>query len=164
MGLYKCFFLIFWSGIHTENEVSMLFEEDTHGKKRCRTLIEGVDEDYEAGKGLPPLFYREPSFENLCGNLTFCREESVCSESAGGSWGLLDGHILARIFHFLRTDVKSLMFAGTTCKHWRAAVGFYRNVSVRVDLSTMGSHCTDSIVGSVMVSFWYFCFSPLYLH
>ncbi|KNA15540.1 hypothetical protein SOVF_097420 isoform A [Spinacia oleracea] len=133
-----------------ENEVSMLFEEDTHGKKRCRTLIEGVDEDYEAGKGLPPLFYREPSFENLCGNLTFCREESVCSESAGGSWGLLDGHILARIFHFLRTDVKSLMFAGTTCKHWRAAVGFYRNVSVRVDLSTMGSHCTDSIVGSVM--------------
>lgn len=132
-----------------ENEVSMLFEEDIHGKKRCRTLVDGVDEDYELAKGLLPLSYREPSFEDLCGNVTFSKE-IVCSENEVGCWGLLDGHILARIFHFLRTDFKSLMFAGTTCKHWRAAVGFYKNVSVRVDLSTMGSNCTDSIVGSVM--------------
>ncbi|XP_021746148.1 histone-lysine N-methyltransferase ATXR3-like [Chenopodium quinoa] len=133
-----------------ENEVSMLFEEDMHGKKRCRTLIDGDDENYEVAKGLSRFSYREPSFEDLCGSVTFCKEEGVCSKNEVGSWGLLDGHILARIFHFLRTDIKSLMFAGTTCKHWRAAVGFYKNVSVRVDLSTMGSNCSDSIIGSVM--------------
>lgn len=134
----------------SENEVSMLPEEDMHTKKRCRTLIDGVDEDYEMIEGVPALSCREPSFEDLCSNVAFCKEDNNCHKTEVGSWGLLDGHILARIFHFLRTDIKSLVFASTTCKHWRAAVGFYKNVTVRVDLSTMGSKCSDSIVGNVM--------------
>lgn len=133
----------------------MLPEEDMHTKKRCRTLIDGVDEDYEMIEGVPALSCREPSFEDLCSNVAFCKEDNNCHKTEVGSWGLLDGHILARIFHFLRTDIKSLVFASTTCKHWRAAVGFYKNVTVRVDLSTMGSKCSDSIVGNVMVGLLY---------
>ncbi|KAL2938051.1 Histone-lysine N-methyltransferase ATXR3 [Bienertia sinuspersici] len=131
-----------------DNGISM-FEDDVHAKKRCRTLIDEVDEDYEMAEGLSPL-YVEPSFEDLCGNFKICKIENECFGTELRCWGLLDGHVLARIFHFLRTDVKSLVFASSTCKHWRTAVGFYKSVSVRVDLSTMGSICTDSIVGSVM--------------
>ncbi|CAO2814367.1 unnamed protein product, partial [Amaranthus hypochondriacus] len=132
-----------------DNEAFMISEEDMHVKKRGRTLSDEVDEDYYVAEGFPPLSHRDPSFEDLCGSMAFGRE-SEFSKDASGSWGLLDGHILARIFHFLRSDIKSLVFASSTCKHWRSATCFYKNVSVRVDLSTMGSKCTDSVIGSVM--------------
>ena len=144
--------------LYTDNEAFMISEEDMHVKKRGRTLSYGVDEDYYLAEGFPPLSHRDPSFEDLCGSIAF-RRESECSKAVSGSWGLLDGHILARIFHFLRSDIKSLVFASSTCKHWRSATCFYKNVSVRVDLSTMGSKCTDSVIGSVMVSFCYLMFS-----
>jgi hypothetical protein len=70
-----------------------------------------------------------------------------------GSWGLLDGHVLARVFHFLRLDMKSLAFVSLTCKHWRAAVGFYKDMSKQIDLSSLGPNCTDSILLNVMVGF-----------
>lgn len=145
--------------LYTENEASMFLEEDTHVKKRCCTVSDGAEEDFEVAEGLPLLYHRDSSFEDLCGSATFCKQESDCSKTEVGSWGLLDGHILARIFHFLRTDVKSLVFASSTCKHWRSSVVFYKSLSVRIDLSTMGSKCTDSVIRSVMVGVCYLSFS-----
>nr|TKR91018.1 putative histone-lysine N-methyltransferase ATXR3 isoform X1 [Populus alba] len=92
----------------------------------------------------------ESTFEQLCGDTNFHREESMCSEIEAGSWGLLDGHMLARIFHFLRSDLKSLVFASLTCKQWRAAVSFYKGISIQVDLSSVGRNCTDLMVRSIM--------------
>jgi len=65
----------------------------------------------------------------------------------------LDGHVLARVFHFLRSDIKSLAFVSLTCKHWRAAVGFYKDISRQIDLSSLGPNCTDSILLNIMVGF-----------
>lgn len=95
----------------------------------------------------------ESAFEDLCGDTSFCREESVCSDSGVEGWGSLDGHVLARVFHFLRADMKSLAFASMTCKHWRAAVRFYRGISRHIDLSSLGPNCTDSIFLNIMVGF-----------
>ncbi|XP_074303506.1 histone-lysine N-methyltransferase ATXR3 isoform X2 [Silene latifolia] len=133
-----------------ENECSTLHEDDVHGRKRCRTLTGGVDEEYEISEVLPTCCYSDVSFDDLCSNVAFCKEGDGHSETAVGSWGLLDGHILSRIFHFLRSDVKSLVFAASTCKHWRDSVGFYKNMSIRVDLSTVGANCSDSTVESIM--------------
>lgn len=127
-----------------------LHEDAVHARKRCRISIDGVEEGYKMAEGKPPLCYSEPSFEDLCGNAAFFKEGNENSENQVKSWGLMDGHILARIFHFLRADIKSLVLAALTCKHWRASVGFYKNVSVRVDLSTFGTNCTDSVFGSIM--------------
>ncbi|KAH9614532.1 hypothetical protein KSS87_020109 [Heliosperma pusillum] len=133
-----------------ENECSTLHEDDVYGRRRCRTLTGGVDEEYEISEVLPTCCYSDLSFDDLCSNVVFCKEEDRHSETPVGSWGLLDGHILSRIFHFLRSDVKSLVFAASTCKHWRDSVGFYKNMSVRVDLSTVGANCSDSTVESIM--------------
>ena len=92
----------------------------------------------------------EIAFEDLCGDATFHGEGSTSLEVE--SWGFLDGHILARIFHFLQSDLKSLSFASVTCKHWRAAVRFYKDISRQVDLSTLGSNCTNSTFMNIMVS------------
>lgn len=129
---------------------SLFYEDDINSRKRRRTTVDGVEEGYEVAEDLPPLSYSEPSFDDLCGDAAFSKEDNECYHNEVGHWGLLDGHILARIFHFLRADVKSLVFAALTCKHWRAAVGFYKSLSIRVDLSTMGSNCTDSVVGSIL--------------
>lgn len=77
----------------------------------------------------------------------------MSSEPGIGGWGVLDGHVLARVFHFLRADMKSLAFASLTCKHWRAAVGFYRDISRQIDLSYLGPNCTDPIFLNIMVCF-----------
>ncbi|KAJ1394446.1 Leucine-rich repeat domain superfamily [Sesbania bispinosa] len=92
----------------------------------------------------------ESTFEDLCGDATFPEEEIGITESDVGSWGLLDGQILARIFHFLRSDFKSLVFASLTCKHWRAAARFYKEVSIQVNLSSLGHSCTDTMLWNIM--------------
>lgn len=61
----------------------------------------------------------ESTVEALSGDVTFSREESGITVSKEGRCGLLDGRMLARIFHFLRSDLKSLVFASMTCKHWK---------------------------------------------
>ncbi|KAL9243849.1 hypothetical protein vseg_017688 [Gypsophila vaccaria] len=129
-----------------DNDYSALHEDDVYARKRCRTLTGGVEEESEHSD-VPALCYGDLSFEDLCGNVAFCKEGV---ERPVGSWGLLDGHILSRVFHFLKGDLKSLVFASSTCKHWRAVVGYYRNMSVRIDLSTVGVNCSDSAVGSIM--------------
>lgn len=120
--------------------------------KRARVLVDESDDDYEVDEDL--LHHRqkdEIAFEDLCGDATFPGEESTSLEVE--SWGFLDGHILARIFHFLQSDLKSLSFASVTCKHWRAAVRFYKDISKQVDLSSLGPNCTNSTFMNVMVSY-----------
>ncbi|KAF9663308.1 hypothetical protein SADUNF_Sadunf17G0026700 [Salix dunnii] len=123
-------------------------ELDARAGKRALMQPAQNDEDYEMQEGT--LHKDETTFEQLCGDTNFHREESMCSEIEAGSWGLLDGHTLARVFHFLRSDMKSLVFASLTCKKWRAAVSFYKGISIQVDLSSGPPNCTDLIMRSIM--------------
>ncbi|KAJ6370364.1 hypothetical protein OIU76_028607, partial [Salix suchowensis] len=123
-------------------------ELDARAGKRARMQPAQNDEDYEMEEG--QLQKDETTFEQLCGDANFHREESTCSEIEAGSWGLLDGHMLARVFHFLRSDMKSLVFASLTCKKWRAAVSFYKGISIQVDLSSGPPNCTDLMLRSIM--------------
>ena len=101
----------------------------------------------------------ELTFEGLCGDATFHVEGSGSSGSVGMYWDLLDGHVLARVFHLLRYDEKSLAFASMTCRHWKAIVSSYKDISRQVDLSSLGPNCTDSRLWSIMVSTLYFPFT-----
>jgi len=119
--------------------------------KRARFAGDGFDGDYELQDGTSTLEKDEYPFEDLCGNVTFRREKSEESVVENESWGLLDGQVLARVFHFLRTDIKSLVYANLTCKHWRSVVKFYKDISRQADLSSV-SNCTDSMIRNIMVS------------
>ncbi|PON51932.1 F-box domain containing protein [Trema orientale] len=123
---------------------------DARAAKRARLLVDDSEDDNEMEDDEQTLLKTESAFEDLCGDAPFCREESASSDSGLEEWGSLDGHVLARVFHFLRADMTSLAFASLTCKHWRAAVGFYRDISRHVDLSSLGPNCTDSIFLNIM--------------
>ncbi|KAE9457787.1 hypothetical protein C3L33_10325, partial [Rhododendron williamsianum] len=116
--------------------------------KRARLLVDGSEEDYEMEE--LPAVQGECSFEDICSDAIFHREDNAGSENESGTWGFLDGHVLARVFNFLRSDVKSLVFAASTCKHWRAVFDFYKDISRQVDLSSVGRSCTDSIIWKIM--------------
>ncbi|KAL7000231.1 hypothetical protein U1Q18_001379 [Sarracenia purpurea var. burkii] len=116
--------------------------------KRARFLVDGSEEDYPMEE--VPAVQEECTFDDLCSGSIFHKEGDACSEIESGNWGLLDGCVLARVFHFLRTDVKSLVFAALTCKHWRAVCRFYKDISRQVDLSSVGSSCTDSMIHDIM--------------
>ncbi|GAB4859487.1 hypothetical protein Ancab_010954 [Ancistrocladus abbreviatus] len=133
-----------------ESEASLLHEDHMYAGKRARLMFDGSAEGYEMGEGVHSWQHYVPSFEDLCGNASFLNEVAEYSENKMVNWGLLDRHILARIFYFLRADVKSLAFTASTCKHWRAAVGFYKNICWQVDVSSVGCSCTDSVFGSIM--------------
>lgn len=130
-------------------------------------LVDEIDEDYEIEEGMQTIPRDESTFDDLCGAATFYKEESPNSETEMGSWGLLEGCVLARVFHFLRSDIKSLPLVSLTCKHWRAAVSFYKDISRQIDLSSLGPICTDAILLSIVVCFTFvwrskisqFCFS-----
>ncbi|XP_050381962.1 histone-lysine N-methyltransferase ATXR3 [Argentina anserina] len=126
---------------------------DAHTSKRARLLVDESEEDYDAEEELQTIEKDESTYEELVGNASFLREDSLNYESEMASWGLLDGHVLARVFHFLRLDMKSLTIASLTCKHWRAAVSFYKDISRKVDLSSLGPNCTDSMIVNIMGGF-----------
>lgn len=109
--------------------------------------------------GTLTLLKSEPTFDDLCGDATLVEEESDVTDSEAGGWSLLKGHVLARVFHHLRSDLKSLVFSSLTCKHWRAAVMFYKEVSRQVNLSSLSHSCTDTILWSIMV-----CYHTFPLH
>ena len=109
-------------------------------------LVDGSKDGYEMEKDILLVQKDESTLEDLCSNTTFHQEDIILAEMGSENWGLLDGNVLARVFHFLKTDVKSLAFAALTCKHWRVAVRFFKGVSRRVDLSSVGSLCTDSMI------------------
>lgn len=121
---------------------------------RDRWLVDGSEDDYEMEEDDLVVQKDEFRFEDLCSDsTTFYQEDIAHIEMASENWGLLDGNVLARVFHFLRTDVKSLAFAAVTCKHWRAAVTFYKGISRQVDLSSVGPQCTDTTIWNMIVSF-----------
>ncbi|TQD90216.1 hypothetical protein C1H46_024244 [Malus baccata] len=123
---------------------------DARIAKRARLLVDESEDDYDLGDDLLTVEKDESTFEDLCGDASLYTEESRSYGSETGSWGLLDGQVLARIFHFLRLDMNSLTFASMTCKHWRAAVGFYKDISRQVDFSSLGPNCTDSAIVNIM--------------
>ncbi|KAF7805830.1 putative histone-lysine N-methyltransferase ATXR3 [Senna tora] len=130
--------------IHRKSEV------DSRASKRSRVLVGYSEENSEMEDGGLTIQKNESTFEDLCGDDTFLRRTSGIIDSNMGSWGLLDDHMLARVFHFLRSDLKSLAFASMTCKHWRDAVRFCKDVSRQVNLSSFGPSCTDSVLWNVM--------------
>ncbi|XP_044501413.1 histone-lysine N-methyltransferase ATXR3-like isoform X2 [Mangifera indica] len=132
----------------TEKHIYRISEGDPLAGKRARLCVESEEDDEMEEHML--TIQDESSFEDLCVDASFHREESAGSETESGSWGLLDGHMLARVFHFLRSDMKSLTFASLTCKHWRAAVRFYKDISRQVDLSSVGPNCTDSAAWNIL--------------
>lgn len=131
-------------------------EGDARAAKKARLLDESED-DYEMEDYAQTVQKEELAFEDLCGDSSFHCEGGLSSDSEMGSWGLLEGHVLARVFHFLRSDVKSLALASLTCKHWRAAVRFYKDITRQIDLSCLGVNCTDSIFLNIMVDFTFAC-------
>ncbi|KAJ7981346.1 histone-lysine N-methyltransferase ATXR3 [Quillaja saponaria] len=133
-----------------EKHIYWKSDGDTRAAKRVRMLVDESEEDYKIEEVGQTVQKEESTFEDLCGDTTFFREENANTDSDLGSWGLLDGHMLARVFHFLRSDIKSLVFASLTCKHWRAALMFYKDISRQVDLSSLGHTCTDSIFWNIM--------------
>ncbi|KDP27299.1 hypothetical protein JCGZ_20287 [Jatropha curcas] len=133
-----------------DNHMYRKSELDPRAGKRARLQVDGSDDDYDTVEELQTIQKDETAFEELCGDATFHKENGSCSGTELGTWGLLDGLMLARVFHFLKSDMKSLAFASLTCKHWRAAVSFYKDISRHVDLSHLGPNCTDSIIWNIM--------------
>ncbi|XP_055823205.1 histone-lysine N-methyltransferase ATXR3 [Solanum dulcamara] len=115
-------------------------------KVRCH----GSEEEYEMEEDISVFQNDECQFDDLCSDETFNRETITKSAIENGSWDLLDDHVLARIFHFLKTDVKSLVYASLTCKHWRSTVKIYKGISRQVDLLSVASSCTDSMMQKIM--------------
>lgn len=130
---------------------SSLYNHYRSSDKRVRLLLDGSLEDCEMEEEL--VAKEEIAFDDLRGNAIFQRVDKSVSEIEFGRWGILDGHVLARIFHFLRTDLKSLVYAALTCKHWRAVSTFYKDISRQVDLSSLGLSCTDSMFLNVMTGY-----------
>lgn len=155
--LLTLIFIMKFHFIHN-NLFGITADSDARSSKRARLLVDESEEDYDVEDDLQTVEKDESTFEDLCGDASFFREDSLSCGSEVGSWGLLDGHVLARVFHFLRLDMKSLTLASLTCKHWRAAVSFYKEISRQVDLSSLGPHCTDSMIVNIMVSFFHFFF------
>lgn len=109
----------------------------------------------------------DPSFDDLCGEASFVDGDCASSEVENQNWGLLNGRILARVFHFIRSDMKSLISSAATCKRWNLAAKLYRNLCTQVDLSSAGPGCTDSMFWNIMVGylfsfFFSLCFLILY--
>lgn len=131
-------------------------EGDAHASKRIRVLVDDSEEESDFEDDSFIIENDKSTLEALSGDVTFSAEESGVTVSKGDErWGLLDGRMLARVFHFLRSDLKSLVFVSMTCKHWKASVKFYKEVSRNVNLSSLGHFCTDSVLWNIVVGLVY---------
>lgn len=142
-----------------------ILEGDAHAAKRARMLVDDSEGGSDSEDGDVSIEKDESTFEDLCGDSIFPEDVGI-TDSDVGSWGILDGCVLARIFHFLKSDLKSLVFASLTCKHWRAAVRFYKEMSIQVNLSSFGHSCTDTMLWDILVGFdlyWQFTFLVIFL-
>lgn len=124
-------------------------EDNYRSGRRAHLSFGESDGDSEMEEGVLVENKKDPSFDDLCGEATFVGEH-VCSEAENENWGLLNGHVLARVFHFIRSDMKSLVSSAATCKRWNLAAKFYRNLCTQVDLSSAGPGCTDSMFQNIM--------------
>ncbi|XP_074379829.1 histone-lysine N-methyltransferase ATXR3-like [Apium graveolens] len=117
--------------------------------KRARLLVDGSEENHELEADVTAVQNDECLFEDLCKDVTFSKED-IAAEIQIGCWGLLDGLVLARVFHSLRADLKSLVHAASTCKHWRFVSKLYKDICVQADLSSVAPYCTDSMICSIL--------------
>ncbi|PIA58437.1 hypothetical protein AQUCO_00500399v1 [Aquilegia coerulea] len=124
--------------------------EEDHYRKRARIVKGESEDDHDLEGHLQRVQMDDFLFDDICGDATFVQEKSTGSETNTESWGLLNGYLLARVFHFLRADMKSLAFSAATCRHWSEAVKFYRDITKQVDLSNSGPDCTDSMFRKIM--------------
>nr|XP_017257593.1 PREDICTED: histone-lysine N-methyltransferase ATXR3 isoform X3 [Daucus carota subsp. sativus] len=118
--------------------------------KRPRLLLDESEENYETEEDILAVQNDEFLFEDLCKDVTFPKEDKAGTKNEVGCWGLLEGLVLARVFHFLRDDLKSLVHAESTCKHWRCVSKLYKNLCVQADLSCVAPSCTDSVICSIL--------------
>ncbi|KAG8386975.1 hypothetical protein BUALT_Bualt03G0204500 [Buddleja alternifolia] len=131
-----------------KKEIEKHIYHPDHFRTSKRARIDGTEEEYDMEA---VAFAKDDcAFDDLCGDVTFIQEDALDSEVERGSWDLLDGHVLARVFHFLRADVKSLLYAALTCKHWRSVVKFYKDISRRADFCTVAPNCSDSMILKIM--------------
>lgn len=122
-----------------------------HDGKRARFFSGESDGDSDLEEALLPFEKNDYSFEDLCGEVDIFEDNVTTSQTENESWGLLSGRILARVFHFLKCDIKSLLSSAATCKHWNSVVNFYKIICRHVDLSSAGPKCTDAVFQSIMV-------------
>ncbi|KAK4769853.1 hypothetical protein SAY87_030385 [Trapa incisa] len=135
----------------TEKQIYRKSDAYLHASKRVRLLVE--DEEETEMDVFQNLQRDQQSFEDLYLDVTFIPVETASCGNSLSSYGSLDGGLLARVFHFLGSDMKSFVIASSTCKHWRAVARIYKNVTRQVDVSSLGLSCTDSVLGSVMDGF-----------
>lgn len=121
-------------------------------------LFDQSDEDIHLSDDILSSRKEDVCFEELCAGSASVEENSVNPGAENESWGLLNGRVLARIFHFMRADVKSLISSAATCRRWNAAAKYYRNTCRFIDLSSVGPLCTDSVFFNIMV-----CILPICL-
>ncbi|KAL2474205.1 Histone-lysine N-methyltransferase ATXR3 [Forsythia ovata] len=121
-----------------------------HFRPSKRARVDGSEEEDEMEEDASTFQKDKFTFDDLCGNMTFCKGSEEDSEIERGSWDLLDGHVLARVFHFLSADLKSLFNAALTCKHWQSVVKFYKDISRQVDFLSIAPDCTDSMILKIM--------------
>ncbi|CAI9759959.1 unnamed protein product [Fraxinus pennsylvanica] len=121
-----------------------------HFRPSKRSRVEGSEEEDEMEEDTSIFPKDKCTFDDLCGNVTFCKGDETDLEIERRSWDLLDGHVLARVFHFLGADLKSLFNAALTCKHWQSVVKFYKNISRQVDFLSIAPDCTDSLILKIM--------------
>ncbi|XP_042407759.1 histone-lysine N-methyltransferase ATXR3-like isoform X1 [Zingiber officinale] len=124
-----------------------------HDGKRPRLLIGDSDEDSEMGEAILMKEKLDLSFEDLYCESDIFADIVTTSLAENENWGLLNAPILARTFHFLKSDMKSLVYSAATCKHWNTSVNFYRNICKNADLSSVGPKCTDAVFRMLMGGF-----------
>ena len=123
----------------------MVLADQMRASKRLR--IDGSEDEYEMEDVSAPL-KDEWSFDDICGDGNFSEAEA---EYQNGIWADLGDRVLARIFHFLRADLKSFAIVASTCKHWRYVLKYYKQVSRQVDFSSIASNCNDASLWNIMV-------------
>ncbi|WOK96446.1 histone-lysine N-methyltransferase ATXR3-like isoform X1 [Canna indica] len=118
--------------------------------KRPRLLFGDSDEDSEMEDALLINEKNDYLFEDLCSEADVFEDHTITSQTDNGGWGLLNCRILARIFHFIKSDMKSLVCSAATCKHWNTSVNIYRSICRHVDFSSAGPKCTDAVFHHLM--------------
>ncbi|XP_047944061.1 histone-lysine N-methyltransferase ATXR3-like [Salvia hispanica] len=133
-----------------KKEIEKHIYNSDHFRASKRARIDGIEEEFETDDDVLTFQNDNCDFDELCADVSFIKVDKLDSELERGSWDLLDGNILARIFHFLRADVKSLYYAALTCKHWRSVAKYYKDISRQIDFCAIGPNCSDSTILKIM--------------
>ncbi|KAG0503619.1 hypothetical protein HPP92_003691 [Vanilla planifolia] len=134
-----------------ELSADKLWKSDERPGKRARLLVDESDACSETDEVSVPK--NDCSFEELWTDSVFVDEHDKYNSAYDESWGFLSNHILARVFHFLKSDMNALTSSSVTCKRWNDAVKFYKSICRHVDLSAFGSNCSDNMFRSIMVGY-----------